>query len=46
MYGPVRNGFVFPRVLMFPETKWRETELEGNKTIFPRDHTLNALFYI
>ena len=25
MYGPEGNSFVFPRVLMFPETKSRET---------------------
>ena len=32
MYGPEGNSFVFPRVLMFPETKSRETSgLEGKQ---------------
>ena len=32
MYGPEGNSFVFPRVLMFPETKSRETSgLEGQQ---------------
>ena len=39
-----------PSVLMFPETKSKETSgLEENictkLTIFPRDHTLSALLY-
>ena len=39
-------SFVFPRVLMFPKTKSRETTgsgLSGNKTIcFPQDLTLSV----
>ena len=32
MYGPEGNSFVFPRVLMFSETKSRETSgLEGKQ---------------
>ena len=34
MYGPEGNSFVFPRVLMFPETKSRETSgSRENKTV-------------
>ena len=38
-------SFAFPRVLMFPETKSRETSgLSGKQTnCFPRDHTLRWL---
>ena len=34
-------SFVFPRVLVFPETKWREHQhLKENKTnCFPQDRT-------
>ena len=50
MYGPEGNSFVFPGVLMFPETR----EVEGNirtrgktkLTSFPRDHALSVLLYI
>ena len=35
-------SFVFPRVLMFPETTRGKTKL----TSFPRDHTLSVLLYI
>ena len=32
MYGPEGNSFDFPKVLMFPETKSRETSgLEGKQ---------------
>ena len=35
-------SFVFPRALMFPETK---DSREKKLTSFPRDHTLSVLLY-
>ena len=43
------NSFVFLRVMMFPETKSRETlGLEGKQKLnsFQRDHNLSALLHI
>ena len=48
MTGPEGNSeFCFPRISMFPETKWRETlRFEGNKIhCSPRDQSLSDLLY-
>ena len=48
MTGPEgNNGFCFPRMSMFPETKPRETlRFEGNKIhSFPREQSLSDLLY-
>ena len=47
MSDPEGNSFVFPRVLMFPETKSREhQDSKENKTNwFPEDLTLSVLLY-
>ena len=46
MYGPEGNNFVFPRVLMFPESKSRKPQGKTKLTSFPRDPTLSVLLYI
>ena len=53
MYGPEGKktvSFVFPGVLMFPETKSRKGKLTKSRkaklTSFPRDHILSVLLYI
>ena len=44
MSGPSGNSLVFPRGLMFPATKSRETsKLEGKQNCFSRDKTLGVL---